>query len=111
MASPVGTLVAIRAPSAVLARGVALPREPVLQTVRTTNSCERSFVEQRRRAKVLPRFRGEKECLKLVFATLWRSSTRWRNVKFARLERTEQDRYIEARRTDGHNIRSLDYAE
>jgi transposase-like protein len=48
------------------------------KAVRTTNLCERSFVEQRRRAKVLPRFRGEKECLKLVFATLWRSSERWR---------------------------------
>ncbi len=36
--------------------------------VRTTNFVERSFDEERRRAKVIPRFRTEKECLKLVFA-------------------------------------------
>jgi putative transposase len=77
------------------------------KAARTTNLCERSFVEQRRRAKVLPRFRGEKECLKLVFATLWRSSERWRNVKFTSLERAELERYIRARRADGYNTRSL----
>jgi len=80
------------------------------KTVRTTNLCERSFVEQRRRAKVLPRFRGEKECLKLVFATLWRSSEHWRNVKFTKLERAELDRYIAARRADGFNTRNLQEA-
>lgn len=77
------------------------------KTVRTTNLCERSFVEQRRRAKVLPRFRGEKQCLKLVFATLWRASERWRKVKFTKLEQAELDRYIEARRADGHQVRRL----
>ena len=61
------------------------------RTVRTTNLCERGFVEERRRAKVIPRFRGEKECLKLVFATLWRSSERWKKVKFTKLEREELD--------------------
>ena len=77
------------------------------KTVRTTNLCERSFVEQRRRAKVIPRFRGEKECLKLVFATLWRASERWRRVKFTTLEREELDRYIRARRADGYEVRDL----
>jgi len=77
------------------------------KTVRTTNLCERSFVEQRRRAKVVPRFRGEKECLKLVFATLWRASERWRKVKFTKLEREELDRYIRARRADGYEVRDL----
>ncbi len=48
------------------------------KNVRTTNLIERSFEEERRREKVVPRFRGEKECLKLVFATLWRTSERWR---------------------------------
>jgi putative transposase len=80
------------------------------KTVRTTNLCERSFVEQRRRAKVLPRFRGEKECLKLVFATLWRSSERWRKVKFTALERAELERYIKARRADGFEVRHLELA-
>lgn len=77
------------------------------KAVRTTNLCERSFVEQRRRAKVIPRFRSEKECLKLVFASLWRASERWKNVKFTKLERAELERYIQARRADGFEVRSL----
>jgi putative transposase len=80
------------------------------KAVRTTNLCERSFVEQRRRAKVIPRFRGEKECLKLVFATLWRASERWRKVKFTQLERAELERYIQARRADGFEVRNLEPA-
>lgn len=77
------------------------------KAVRTTNLCERGFVEERRRAKVIPRFRGEKECLKLVFATLWRSSERWKKVKFTKLEREELERYIKARRADGFEVRHL----
>lgn len=80
------------------------------KAVRTTNLCERGFVEERRRAKVLPRFRGEKECLKLVFATLWRASERWRKVKFTKLEREELERYIKARRVDGFEVRHLELA-
>jgi putative transposase len=79
------------------------------KAVRTTNLCERGFEEHRRRAKVLPRFRGEKECLKLVFATLWRASERWRKVKFTRLEREELERYIKARRADGFEVRHLEF--
>jgi transposase-like protein len=37
--------------------------------VRTTNLCERSFVEERRRTKVIPCFTDEKAAMKLVFAT------------------------------------------
>lgn len=44
--------------------------------VQTTNLVERSFEEERRRAKVLPPFRSERECLKPVFAVLWRASKR-----------------------------------
>ena len=75
------------------------------RTVRTTNLCERSFVEERRRAKVLPRFRGEKECLKLVFATLWRSSERWRKVKFTALEKAQVEQYVKARQAAGRKVR------
>lgn len=39
--------------------------------IRTTNLVERSFEKERRRAKVVPRFRSERECLKLVFAVPW----------------------------------------
>jgi len=38
--------------------------------VRTTNLIERSFLEERRRTKIIPRFFDERSCLKLVFATL-----------------------------------------
>jgi transposase-like protein len=38
--------------------------------VRTTNLIERSFAEERRRTKVIPRLLDEKSATKLVFATL-----------------------------------------
>jgi transposase-like protein len=54
--------------------------------VRTTNLAERSFVEERRRTKTLPRFFTEKSCLKLVHATLIRAATRWQRVRITPLE-------------------------
>ncbi len=65
--------------------------------IRTTNLIERSFEEERRRAKVIPRFRTEKECLKLVFATLWQASERWRRIRFSEHERRQVQRYREER--------------
>jgi transposase-like protein len=65
--------------------------------IRTTNLIERSFEEERRRAKVIPQFRTEKECLKLVFATLWQASERWRRVRFSEHERRQVQRYREER--------------
>ena len=38
------------------------------QVVRTTNLLERTFEEERRRTKIIPRFFNEKSCLKLVYA-------------------------------------------
>lgn len=55
--------------------------------VRTTNLIERSFVEERRRSKVIPRFTSEKSAMKLVFATLMRASERWNRVSVSELER------------------------
>lgn len=75
--------------------------------IRTTNLCERSFVEERRRTKVIPRFFDEKGCLKLVFATLWRASQRWRGVRFTALEKQQLEAYIRVRRAMGKNVRSL----
>lgn len=63
--------------------------------VRTANLVERSFEEERRRAKGLLRFRSERECLKLVFAVLGRTSERWRRVQFSEHERKQLERYIE----------------
>lgn len=57
--------------------------------VRTTNLLERSFVEERRRTKVIPRFTDEKSAMKLVFATLIRVSERWSRVSVSELERQQ----------------------
>lgn len=54
--------------------------------VRTTNLLERSFVEERRRTKIIPRFSDEKSAMKLVFATLIRVSERWQRVSVSDLE-------------------------
>jgi transposase-like protein len=54
--------------------------------VRTTNLAERSFVEERRRTKTLPRFFTEKSCLKLVHATLIRAAARWQRIRISSLE-------------------------
>lgn len=57
--------------------------------VRTTNLIERSFLEERRRSKVIPRFMEEKSAMKLVFATLIRASERWSRVSVSELERKQ----------------------
>lgn len=68
---------------------LAIHRVPVRHRirVRTTNLCERSFVEERRRTKVIPRFKDEKVAMKLVFATLIRAAGRWCRVSISDLER------------------------
>jgi transposase-like protein len=55
--------------------------------LRTTNLLERSFVEERRRTKVIPRLMDEKSAMKLVFATLIRVSEKWSRVSFSELDR------------------------
>jgi putative transposase len=57
--------------------------------VRTTNLLERSFLEERRRTKVIPRLMDEKSAMKLVFATLIRVSERWSRVSVSELERQQ----------------------
>lgn len=54
--------------------------------IRTTNLAERSFVEERRRSKTIPRFFSEKSCLKLVHATLIRAAARWQRIRITPLE-------------------------
>jgi putative transposase len=70
---------------------VAYLRCPAIhhKRIRTTNLLERSFLEQRRRTKVVPRFFTEKSCLKLVFATLWQASQRWQGVRMSEVERQQ----------------------
>ncbi len=57
------------------------------KVIRTTNLLERSFEEERRRSKILPRFFTEKSCLKLVYATLWRASCRWQRIRLTAMDR------------------------
>jgi transposase-like protein len=54
---------------------------------RTTNLIERSFEEERRRTKVIPRFTDERSAMKLVFASLIRCSQRWSRVSITDIER------------------------
>ncbi len=65
--------------------------------VRTTSLIERSFEEERRRRDVIPRFRTEKKCLKLVFGTVWRASADWRRIRFSEHERRQLQRYRQQR--------------
>lgn len=48
--------------------------------IRTTNLIERSFVEQKRRTKVIPTHQNEKGAMKLVFATLIRAAEKRRKI-------------------------------
>lgn len=68
---------------------LAIHRVPVRHRirVRTTNLAERSFVEERRRTKVIGRFGDEKAAMKLVFATMIRAAERWCRVSISDLER------------------------
>lgn len=68
---------------------LAIHRVPVRHRirVRTTNLAERSFVEERRRTKVIPRFTDEKSAMKLVYATMIRAADRWCRVSISDIER------------------------
>ncbi len=68
---------------------LAIHRVPVRHRirVRTTNLAERSFEEERRRTKVIPRLMDEKAAMKLVFATMIRAADRWSRVSVSDLER------------------------
>lgn len=68
---------------------IAIHRVPVRHRirVRTTNLAERSFVEERRRTKVIGRFPDERAAMKLVFATMIRAADRWCRVSINDLER------------------------
>ncbi len=56
------------------------------KSVRTTNLVERSFVEERRRSKVMGGFFTEKAGLKIVFSVLIRASQRWKRIPMGEKE-------------------------
>jgi putative transposase len=68
---------------------LAIHRVPVRHRirVRTTNLAERSFAEERRRTKVIPRLMDEQAAMKLVYATMIRAADRWCRVSITDLER------------------------
>lgn len=48
--------------------------------LRTTNLIERSFVEQKRRTKVIPNHVNEQGAMKLVYGTLIRAAQKWHRI-------------------------------
>jgi transposase len=50
------------------------------RSIHTTNLIERSFVEQKRRTKIIPNHVNEKGAMKLVYGTLIRAARRWQRV-------------------------------
>ena len=56
------------------------------QNVRTVNLVERSFVEERRRTKVIPHLWGERDLTKLVYSVLIRLSERWCKRRYSEAE-------------------------
>jgi transposase-like protein len=58
----------------------------------TTNLLERTFEEERRRTKVIPRFWTEHSALKLIFGTLDRASRRWQRITISKIEIKHRDR-------------------
>lgn len=51
--------------------------------ITSTNLAERSFLEEKRRSKVIPRFFDEKSGLKLAFASLIRASQGWNKINIS----------------------------
>jgi putative transposase len=54
--------------------------------IRTTNLIERSFVEEKRRTKVIPQHINERGVIKLVYGVLIRSARRWQKVTISDLD-------------------------
>jgi len=65
---------------------LAIHQVPARHHIRA-RTIERSFVEERRRTKVIPRLMDERAAMKLVFATMIRTAERWCRVSISDLER------------------------
>lgn len=77
------------------------------KSVRTTNLIERSFVEERRRTKVIPGFWTEQSCLKLVFSVLIRASKRWNQIAMQDMELKQIDALRKELKIDAERTMSL----
>lgn len=56
------------------------------KSIRTTTLIERSFVEERRRTKVIPGFFTERSALKLIFSSLLNASKRWHRISMTDMD-------------------------
>ena len=77
--------------------------------IRSTNLLERTFVEVRRRTKVIGRFPGETSALSLIWAVLELSSRGWRGVVMtprtvAEIERLRRGGDVAATAEHGHEV-------
>lgn len=70
------------------------------RAISTTNLCERSFEEEKRRSKVIPRFFNEQSGIQLMFGTLIRAAGRWNRIKFTF---QDQMKIVELREQLGHD--------
>jgi transposase-like protein len=75
--------------------------------IRTSNSIERLFGEQRRRTKVIPMFFDERSCLKLVFASLIRAARGFRRFEMSDLSTAQLEHLRREKKLDSKP--SLDY--
>ena len=65
---------------------IASPSREPPSSARTTNLIERSFLEERRRTKIIPHAFGERAVLKLMYAALLRASRTWRRIVISEFE-------------------------
>lgn len=70
--------------------------------VRTTNLIERSFEEQRRRTKVIPRCFDERSCRKRAYAALQQAAERWQKVTTTELQERQRDLRAQQLQPDPH---------
>ncbi|GAC1658989.1 MAG: hypothetical protein NVS4B3_26790 [Gemmatimonadaceae bacterium] len=73
--------------------------------IRTTNLLERTFVEVRRRTKVIGRFPGETSALSLIWAVLELSSRGWRGAEDSCPDRAQPSPTAAAQRRQGDDRR------
>jgi len=76
------------------------------QYVRTSNLVERTFVEERRRTKVIPHLFDEGSLVTLVFGVLIRVSDRWTKKGFSEFEQHQIRSLRERLKLDEHDVRS-----
>jgi putative transposase len=79
--------------------------------IRTTNLLERTFVEVRRRTKVIGRFPGETSALSLIWAVLELTSRGWRGVVMTPKTVAEIERLRRQRATGSRNDDTADGQE